>query len=354
MSTNYELGLCLQQKEIADLIGITPQAVSKILRENRIETLAHGHRLQLIEPASFRKILSIKNLKVFKGVIGVHIVKGGVGKTTLVHGLASRAVALGHKILMVDLDQQGNLSHSFGIWPELGKDPTLLNVYDGHLNGVKVGIENTIVEITDDLHIVPANLSLANLDSALLIGTDNLARLFSDLFAPVMSKYDVIFIDCPPALSKVTAAVHCFVDHIVMPVNADAFSLEGLQLTIEHLSNIKNKFGAKPTFNIVMNKFVSQHKMSFEVLKALTDSYGENLCETFISSTKKIENSLAAGECIWKSKNNNNALDDMHNFLVELMHLDTWKDQWKNQKSERNTNKLPIKSNVKSNREVSL
>ena len=185
MREDVELGLYLYQKDVADLLGITPQGVNKVIKEHNLPTMARGGRVQVVLPETFRALLALKGLQLSKGKIGLHIVKGGVGKTTLVHGLASRAVAMGHRVLMVDLDQQGNLSHSFGVWPQLGKDPTLLNVYDKNIHGRPVTIKDAIVKLTPNLHLIPANLSLANLDSALLMGTENLGSLFSELFSPV-------------------------------------------------------------------------------------------------------------------------------------------------------------------------
>ncbi|MGA1546986.1 MAG: AAA family ATPase [Flavobacteriaceae bacterium] len=352
MYNNEDLGLYLQQKEVASLLGITPQSVSKLIREHHIETYKKGNRLQLVLPDGFREILSLKRLNLASGVIAVHIVKGGVGKTTLVHSLASRAVALGHRVLMVDLDQQGNLSHSFGVWPKLGIDPTLLNVYEGEIKGRAVSIEDTIVELTNDLHIIPANLSLASFDGQLTVSTENLGSLFEEMFAPIRDNYDLIFIDAPPALSKITAAVHCFVDTLIMPVNADAFSLEGLQLTMDHLDMMRKKFRVNPEISIVLNKFFSQHKMTIEVLKVLSENYGEHLAETFIAGTKKIENSIASNSCVWTDRVRNNALEDMDAYLSELLGLEQWADEWKSKKInfelDVSDKKTPRKSNVSS------
>lgn len=327
MFTNLDLGTYLLQKEVADLLGISPQAVSKILRENNIPTDEKGSRLLVVPPRSFEKLKSLRKLPPINRRIAVHIVKGGVGKTTLTHGLSARASSFGLKTLIVDLDQQGNLSHSFGIWPKVGEDPTLLNVYQGDFKGQAISVRDTITAITDFLHIVPANLTLANLDSALLMGNDNLGSIFSDMLAEVENDYDLILLDCPPALSKVTAAVHCYVDTIVMPVNADIFSIEGLQLTLDHLKNLKKSFKVDPKISIVLNKCHAQHKMTFEVLNALHENYSEWLSDCFISSAKKIENSIANGQCIWADRTKNNALSDMHNYLCELLGLAVWKQK---------------------------
>lgn len=328
MDLNKQHGIYIQQKEVASLLGVSAQAISKILRDNKIPTMKIGNRLQVLNPDSMNQIIHLKNLPKFKGKIGFHIVKGGVGKTTLVHGLGARSAATGHKTLLIDLDQQGNLSHSFGVWPILGADPTMLNVYKGELNGSKIDSKDAIVKITEDLHIIPANLSLANLDTALTAsGTENIGNLFKRLFHNLENEYDAILFDCPPALSKVTAAVHCYIDMLVLPVNADSFSMEGLQLTLDNLKLLRENYKIAPKLSIVLNKFHSRHKMTLEILKLLSEEYGDILAESFVSSTKKIENSLAKGECIWIDRNKNNALEDMHNLLVELYSLSNWENK---------------------------
>ena len=94
----------------------------------------------------------------------------------------------------------------------------------------------------------------------------------------------------------------------------------------------KKKFKVNPEINIVVNKFDARHKLGFAVIKSLNDEYGDLLCETFVSVTKQLENSLAQGKCVWSSKGKNNALEDMHNLLIELLGLDSWKTDWKKQK----------------------
>lgn len=327
------MDLYLLQKEVAQILGITVQSVHKLLKDHGIKTVPYGKRLQVIYPESFRQILKLKNLKLVKGTkIGVHIVKGGTGKTTLTHALATRAAALGHKVLAIDLDQQANLSHSFNVWANSKSDPTLFNVYEGHLQGKKIGIKDAIVELSSDFHLIPANLSLANLESALLSSTENLATLISSILKPIEKSYDLIFIDCPPALSKLTAAVQLYVNSLIIPVNPDSFSLEGLDLTLLHLKKMRKNYRSKTEINIVVNKFDGRHKLGLEVLRTLHEDYSQYLCDNFISVTKQIENSIAEGHCVWESRNKNQALDDIHALLIQILSLDVWKHDWKKNK----------------------
>lgn len=317
-----DLDLFVTPIELASLLKISVQALYKQLKENNIIT-KNGNGRHKIYPLEMRRFLEIKKLFIPKSIIALHIVKGGVGKTTLVHALASRASAYGFRTLMIDLDQQANLTTSFGIYTEPKKDPTILDVIVGN----KYTIQDTIIPITDFLHIVPSNLNIANLDLQLIHGNENIGDFFNQLFEPVLSSYDLVFIDCPPSLSRVTAAAHCFANQILMPVNTDRFSIDGLELTLDHLATLQKKF---PTLNtklsIVINKFDARQKiLGNAVIDALTNKYRDFLLESYISVSKQIDNNIAAHKSIWASTPSKNAaLEDLNNLFTELFDLHIW------------------------------
>lgn len=317
--------LFITPTELASLLNCTVQGLYRQLKECSIETIRNNGRHK-IYPQEMRKYIQLKHFQVPKEVIALHIVKGGVGKTTIVHGLASRASMYGMRTLMLDLDQQANLSSTFGVYSEPKKDPTLLDVISGNFNGRKLSIEDTIVPITDYLHLIPSNLTIANLDMHLIQGSYNIATFFSNLIKPIKANYDVIFIDCPPALSRVTAAAHCFADRIMLPVNTDRFSIDGLELTMDHLSVIQKNFNVDPQLNIVINKFDARQKiLGNAVIDALTSKYKDFLLESYISISKQIDNNIAAHKSIWASKPSKNpALEDLNNLLIEIFNLKSW------------------------------
>lgn len=318
--------LFLTPAELASICDVSVQWLYKMLKEHEIQTRVIGNRHK-IYPRDMRKFLEAKKLPIPTGVFTVHVVKGGVGKTTLVHGLASRASTLGLRTLMIDLDQQANLSSSFGIYTTPKKDPTLVEVHAGNLNGKVVTIRDVIHQVTDFLHIIPANLNVANLDIQLMQGTENIGSFFRDLIQPVRHEYDLIFFDCPPSLSRVSTAAQCYADQIVIPVNIDRFSIDGLELTLDHLSSIQQKFRLKTELHIVINKFDARQKiLGNAVVGALVEKYKDLLAESYISISKQIENCIAAHQCIWSARSpRNHALEDMGNLLSELLHIDQWK-----------------------------
>lgn len=325
------LDLYITPGEAANLFGITVQGLHKQLKENGIQTKVSKNGRHMIYPTEMRKLLEVKNLTIPSAVIALHIVKGGVGKTTLVHGLASRASAYGFRTLMIDLDQQSNLTTSFGVYSTPKEDPTLMDVTTGNFKGKPLTIQESVVQITDFLHIIPANLTIANLDLVLITGNENIATFFERLIRPIRDKYDLIFIDCPPSLSRVTIAAHCYADKIVLPVNLDRFSIDGLELTLDHLTTLLEKYKVEPDLNIVINKFDARQKiLGNAVIDALTSAYRDYLMEAYISVSKQIDNSIAKNQCIWSSKlSKNPALEDLNQLLLELLDLDSWKNQKK-------------------------
>src|SRR4051794_6098628 len=110
-----KIDLFLTPKDLAELFGITIQGAHKFLKDNKFPTVVQNSRHK-IYPELMRKIIEFKGIAIPQENIVIHIVKGGTGKTTIGHALASRASAYGFRVLMVDLDQQANLSKSFGVY----------------------------------------------------------------------------------------------------------------------------------------------------------------------------------------------------------------------------------------------
>ncbi|MEO5968391.1 MAG: AAA family ATPase, partial [Bdellovibrionia bacterium] len=245
---------------------------------------------------------------------------------TLTHAMASRCSALGMRVLMIDGDQQANLSKSFGVYSRPRVDVTLFEVYNGRINDRKVTIKDAVVPLTDFLHIIPANLGLANLDLSIIQGTENIGSFFAEMLAPIRDNYDLIFFDCPPSISRITSAACCFADKVILPINADAYSIEGLHLSTEHLLSIHSKFNTTAELQIVMNKFDARAKLAFSLLNQLMQSdFKECLCDTYVSTSKEFDNSIADGKCLWNAKSGKNpALEDIHSLIVEIFDLKQW------------------------------
>lgn len=314
--------LYLTPKELAELIGITVPGLRKLIKENNIPVDKQNPRIHKIYPTSVRKIYELRNIDIPKAVISAHIVKGGVGKTTIIHGLASRAAAMGFNVLMIDLDQQANLTTSFNVKARVNQDLTIYELIAENASG-SIKIEDVITPITGNLDIIPSNLKVAFLERYFSQHPENYATFFQNLLAPVRNDYDLIFCDCPPALSMYVAAVHCFSDKIIVPVNMDLFSMEGLKITIDHMHDIFEKFKHHPDIHIMINKMDLRHKhLMYAFIERLNLEYKEYLLSNYVSVTKNIDNCIAKSENIWNLPiSKTPALQDLHSLLQEILNF---------------------------------
>lgn len=155
-------------------------------------------------------------------IIAIANQKGGVGKTTTCVNLASFVAAMGKRVLVVDIDPQGNSTSGFGI-EKRKLEITVYNVLVGEA-AVKDAIIGTCV---DNLDILPSNIDLAGAEID-LVGMSNREKVLREALNPMRNSYDYVFIDCPPSLALLTVNALTAADSILIPIQGEFFALEGL------------------------------------------------------------------------------------------------------------------------------
>ena len=155
-----------------------------------------------------------------KRVVSIANQKGGVGKTTTAINMAAAIARKGHKVLVVDLDPQGNASTGLGISP----DDREFTAYDVLVDGVD--IQKAIVETNvKNLSIVTSNTDLSSADAELMNDKGRLIRLRNSLEG--IRHFDYIFIDCPPSLNLLTINAFAASDSVLVPLQSEFYALEG-------------------------------------------------------------------------------------------------------------------------------
>lgn len=223
-------------------------------------------------------------------VISITNQKGGVGKTTTSINLAAGLIQHGKRVLLIDMDPQGNASVGCGI--DL-RDVTA-TVYDLLLN--EATAEQAIMQTESKVDIIAANGDLAGAQVELLNEIGRELRLKQAL-NPLQEKYDYIFIDCPPALNVLTINALVASDSVLIPMQCEYFALEGLSALISTIKKIRETLNpAIRIEGLLRTMFDTRNSLSFEVSKQLQTHFGKKVYKTVIPRNVRLAEAPSYGE----------------------------------------------------------
>lgn len=209
-------------------------------------------------------------------VIAIANQKGGVGKTTTAVNLSACMAAAGRKILVIDLDPQGNASSGLGI----DKGALELSLYDAMVDGAPLAnlIQSTMVE---HLRIVPATKDLVGADVELVDAERREFRL-RDAIEPIRDQFDYVFIDCPPSLSLLTLNGLVAADGVLVTLQCEYYALEGLSELLQTIVRVRDNLNAKlKLFGVLLTMF--QHtNLSNQVVADVRSHLGAKVFDTVI------------------------------------------------------------------------
>jgi chromosome partitioning protein len=218
--------------------------------------------------------------------------KGGVAKTTTTLNLGVAFREMGHRVLAVDMDPQGNLTMSLGLNP----DSVRPSMYDVLVNGVN--IEDAVFEREIDLAV--ANIDLAAVEIALSshIGRE---RVLSKALMQVQDRYDYILMDTPPSLGLLTINALTASDAVIVPVQCEYLSLRGLAQLERTLELVRENLNPSVHIaGIVPTMYDSRTVHGREAVEVLRSSFGDLVFETTIPKTVKFPEAPVKGESVLK------------------------------------------------------
>ena len=220
--------------------------------------------------------------------------KGGVGKTTSAVNVAASLGLLGSRVLLIDLDPQGNATSGVGIMKKDLKGTTR-EFISGDITPEKAVMGTEF----ENLWIIPANTSLAGAEFDLLDFENSEYRL-KNVIEPLKDKYDYIIIDCPPSLGMLTVNALSASDGIVVPMQCEFYSLEGLSqlmITIKRIKQLYNK--DLSVTGILITMYNGRLLLSMQVLNELKKHYGDKLFSTEISRNVKLSEAPGFGRPVY-------------------------------------------------------
>ena len=226
-------------------------------------------------------------------IISVANQKGGVGKTTTTVNLGACLASLGKKVLLVDMDAQGNATSGVGIRkPDVTKD-----IYDVLVNELPID-EATLITEHENLSIVPATLQLAGAEIELTSMMARESRLKGSL-AEVSSQYDYILIDCPPSLGHLTINSFTASDSILIPVQCEYYALEGLSQLLNTVRLVQKHFNPELEIEgVLLTMYDARTNLGNEVVEEVRKYFREKVYETIIPRNIRLSEAPSHGKPI--------------------------------------------------------
>lgn len=227
-------------------------------------------------------------------VVAIANQKGGVGKSTTAVSLGAALAELGFRVLVVDLDPQGNASTGLGIRHE-AREITAYDVLvsDG---SVKDAIVPTVIE---GLHAVPSTIDLAGAEIELVSQFSREGRLKRALGEIREGVYDFILLDCPPSLGLLTVNAMTAAEELIVPIQCEYYALEGLGQLLRNVSLVQQNINPELRLaGIVMTMFDPRTKLSEQVVAEVRKFFGELVYEVVIPRTVRLSEAPGYGQPI--------------------------------------------------------
>lgn len=217
--------------------------------------------------------------------------KGGVGKTTTAVNLATALAAIGKRVLVMDLDPQGNASTGLGIPPERRQ----LTSYDVLLDGRTIS-EAEQKSLVPGLSIVPATMDLSGAEIELVSMERREFRLHEAL-QRAAADYDIMLIDCPPSLGLLTLNALVAAQSVLIPLQCEFFALEGLSHLLRTIEMIRLKLNPRLDIQgVVLTMFDRRNKLSEQIERDVRTTLGDQVYETVIPRNVRMSEAPSHGK----------------------------------------------------------
>jgi chromosome partitioning protein len=226
-------------------------------------------------------------------IVAVANQKGGVGKTTTVINLAAYLAEFGRRVLVVDVDPQGNATTGLGV----DKNEVETSTYDVLLGEATVG-QAVIASETPGLHVLPATLDLAGAEVELIGEAEREFRLRAALM-PVRDRYDYLFVDCPPSLGLLTINALAAADGVLIPIQCEFFALEGLSQLMNTIELVRRRLNPKLHLDgAVLTMFDGRTNLSAQVAAEVRRYLGEQVFAVAVPRTVRLSEAPSYGQPI--------------------------------------------------------
>ncbi len=245
-------------------------------------------------------------------IIAISNHKGGVGKTTSTVNIGAGLALTGHKVLLIDMDPQSNMTQSYGITKS---DVSVYEVLKGEA-------EASTVEVFPNLDILPSSLELSGAEME-LINEAGREYLLKDAIAGIKDKYDYILIDCPPSLGLLTINSLTAVDSVLIPIQCEYYALEGVSQLMSTIELVKKSLNPHLEIQgVVLSMFDGRTNLSIAVVEEVKKYFREKVYTTVIPRNVRLAEAPSFGMPIFQYDPHSRGAEAYNEFADEFLSLE--------------------------------
>ena len=217
--------------------------------------------------------------------------KGGVGKTTTAINIGASLAAIKKRVLLIDLDPQGNAGTGLGVVRASHRQSAY-----GVIMGTASAADNILTTAVQGMHILPSSQALAGADIDLLDMENREFRL-RDALAPIMQHYDYILLDCPPALGYLTINALTAADSVIVPLQCEFFALEGIQQLTDTIAIVKEKWNPKlEILGVLLTMYDRRYGVTHAIDNDVRETFGDLVFKTVVPRNVRVSEAPSHGK----------------------------------------------------------
>lgn len=250
-------------------------------------------------------------------IIAIANQKGGVGKTTTAVNLSAWLAMLGCRILIIDIDPQGNTTSGLGV----NKEAMELCIYNLLLDNAKSETIK-IIDILERLDLIPASIELAGAEIE-MVGIENRETLLKQKLNEEKDKYDYILIDCPPSLGLLTINALVAADSVIVPLQCEYYALEGLGQLMNTIKLVQQKMNKELIIEgVVLTMFDGRTNLSIQVVDEVKKYFKDKVYKSIIPRNIRLSEAPSHGKPVMLYDRRSKGSERYHELAREVMGLE--------------------------------